>query len=66
MEMGIIDQSAKHYTKLIEINPYDIHTYNNFGVLYLRQYRFEEAPKQFSKALSLKPDYTWARKNLEY
>ena len=65
LDLDHVPAAVEHYSGRRETTPDDAEAHHNLGVAYARLERWAEARVEFEKALSLKPDYTDARRNLE-
>ena len=66
LKLGRADEAAPLYREAIRLETSDVHlAHNGLGVALMRQGRFAEAADQFREALRVKPDYEFARANLE-
>lgn len=57
--------SITYYKSGIALAPYDASLYNNLGVAYLKLKEYKKAKEAFIKALTLRPDFPEAKKNLK-
>jgi hypothetical protein len=62
---GRLEESIRHSSEALRINPEDADTHMNLGVVLAMQGKLEQAVVHFNEALRLDPDYTEARDNLE-
>jgi tetratricopeptide (TPR) repeat protein len=65
-EEGLIEEALGYSIKATEIAPGLSEAYNLSGVCYTYQNRFEEAEREFLKALELNPDFVQVHYNLGY
>jgi tetratricopeptide (TPR) repeat protein len=64
IEAGDLPAAAKLLVDIIELDPENFRTYNNFGIIAWMRKAWEDAWGMFKKALEIKPDYTDALMNL--
>ena len=60
-----LDLVVRYYRKVIELRPDYAGAYNNMGIVYARQTRYNKAISAYQKAIELRPDYAKAYYNLE-
>ena len=63
MGMGQTVEAGKDFDKAAELSPKYVNAYNNRGLLYLSQRKFEEAIIEFNRALEIDCNYTDAYNN---
>lgn len=54
--LGRIENAFEAFNKVVKLNPYFVHGFNNLGTVLKEQGRLNEAVDAFKKALLLKPD----------
>lgn len=59
-----VEKALKYYNMALKIYPDSVSTFNNLGVLKLRENDFEGAEQMFLKALQIRPGYFAAYTNL--
>ena len=62
--MGDMTEAFYYTEEALSINPKNSHTWNNLGVLYFSQEKYEDAAEAFEQAVSLFPNYYDALYNL--
>jgi tetratricopeptide (TPR) repeat protein len=66
VKLGRAAEAIPLYEEALRLGTADAHlAHNGLGVAFMRQGRVAEAAEQFREALRLKPDYDFARANLE-
>ena len=66
VKLGRTAEAIPLYEEALRLGTADAHiAHNGLGVAFMRQGRVAEAAEQFREALRLKPDYDFARANLE-
>jgi tetratricopeptide (TPR) repeat protein len=60
---GDLEGAAKAYTKAITLNPEEIRSYFNRGIVYIQLDMHDEAIDDFNKVIALDPDYAEAYNN---
>ena len=66
VKLGRTAEAIPLYEEALRLGTADAHlAHNGLGVALMRQGRVAEAAEQFREALRLKPDYDFARANLE-
>jgi Flp pilus assembly protein TadD len=66
VKLGRPGEAIPLYEEALRLGTADAHlAHNGLGVAFMKQGRFADAAEQFRKALRLKPDYDFARANLE-
>ena len=66
VKLGRAAEAIPLYEEALRLGTADAHlAHNGLGVAFMRQGRVPEAAEQFREALRLKPDYDFARANLE-
>ena len=63
-QKGRLEESIRHCTEAVRINPQCFEAYNNIGASLLRQGKFDKAIECFNKALQINPRYSMAWNNL--
>ena len=63
--MGRLDESIKLYEQIIAKDPSFASAYENMGIAYAIQGKFDQAEKCFNKALELSPNNENIKFNLE-
>jgi tetratricopeptide (TPR) repeat protein len=60
---GQYDSAEYYYRQVLAENPEDLGALNGIGILSLNQKRYDQALRQFDDALTVDPDYKYARYN---
>lgn len=63
-ELGEDSAAEEAYDTALEISPENGRVWNNYGVLFFSQSKFEDARRSFEKAVTLIPDFNDALYNL--
>jgi tetratricopeptide (TPR) repeat protein len=64
---GNLKKAEEHYQEALKLNPEKYpDAYYNYGVLLLKESRFEEAQAAFTKALQIRPSYAEAHNDMGY
>jgi tetratricopeptide (TPR) repeat protein len=61
---GNLPEAAKLLIEIVDLDPENYRTYNNFGIIAWTRKAWEDAFGMFKKAIEIKPDYTDALINL--
>ena len=61
---GKLPEAAKLLIEIVELDPENYRTYNNFGIIAWTRKAWEDAFGMFKKAIEIKPDYTDALINI--
>ena len=63
--MGRMDESIEHYWLALQRNSQNAAVHNDLGLVPARKGNLDDAIRQFTEALRLKPDFAPARQALE-
>jgi len=64
-EKGLWTEATTRWEKAVEIDPTYAAAWNNLGIAYEHQGKFEDANKAYNKALQLEPDNNYVRQNYD-
>jgi len=64
-QKGSLAEAETHLKYSLRLDPYQPLVHNTLGVLYIQQERYDEAKKEFLKALSLDPSLVYPKLNLQ-
>ncbi|MFN8672559.1 MAG: tetratricopeptide repeat protein [Candidatus Sericytochromatia bacterium] len=63
-QLNKYDEAEKYYKKSLEINPNDLFTLNNLGIIYYSKNNLDMAIEQYNKVLELNPNDINATENI--
>jgi len=66
LRKGDLGKAFEYVKRYVEVAPRDANAFDTLGYTYLRMGQLDSAIESFSKALSIKPDFFWTLRQINY